>query len=99
MRTAWRKCCIGEFVICRPTTAVHRCATLETAASRRTRDGCEHGARLQQILTTIDVSDDDAPTPPVERYKGPSLEASAYARSELWNGNAKRARKAPRRHA
>ena len=37
-------------VICRPITAVHRCATLETAASRRTRDdGCEHGARLQQI--------------------------------------------------
>ena len=27
----------------------------------------------------LDVSDDDAPKP-VERYKGPSTEASAYAR-------------------
>ena len=31
-------------------------------------------------FANIDVSDDDAPTPPVERYKGPSLEASAYAK-------------------
>ena len=44
----------------------------------------------------LDVSDDDAPKP-VERYKGPSREASASTLEKLSSGNAKRAREAPRR--
>ena len=43
-------------------------------------------------FANIDVSDDDAPTP-VERYKGPSLEASAYAKRVV-----ERQRKARQRH-
>ena len=76
MRQAGRKGCIDHL------STQHRLPSL-----RNSRDRCElpHPQTASMVLDyskfdNLDVSDDDAPTPPVERYRGPSTEASAYAK-------------------